>query len=63
MAEQRLPHEQPGCRSIFVRLIFRPAFRWSSHRPIRLVITFARPKKQENSSEQNSFVGDERESL
>ncbi|HEY4387785.1 MAG TPA: hypothetical protein VGN34_25325 [Ktedonobacteraceae bacterium] len=53
--EARLPQEQPGCRSILVRLVFRPAKEsrpWPSRRPLRLLATFTRTKK---AHEQESF--------
>ncbi|HTK08240.1 MAG TPA: hypothetical protein VL485_13795 [Ktedonobacteraceae bacterium] len=48
MSETRLPQEQPGCRSILVRLIFRPTKEsrpWPPRRPLRLLVTFTRTKK------------------
>jgi hypothetical protein len=49
--------EQPGCRSMLVRLIFRPSLSWPIRRPLRLKITFTMPMPPRAA--QNSYV-DER---
>ena len=63
MSDVRSQQEQPGCRSILIRLIFRSSnaeqYRaWMARRPVRLVVTFTRTKKQ---YERASAIGDERE--
>jgi hypothetical protein len=61
MPDARSPQEQPGCRSILIRLIFRSGnaeqYRaWMARRPLRLVVTFTHAKKQ---YEREAARGDE----